>query len=159
MHEQFDVLAAGNQGPVPGEEYEVPLGEADIKREGDDMTIVAIGAMVHRAIETAETLADEANIDCEVVDLRSVVPLDEETVVESARKTGRVIVVGEDYERYGLTGEIASVVADRAFDALTAPVKRVGTDMVLIPFSPPLEDCVLPSAQDIRTAVKEISSG
>lgn len=158
MHEQFDVPAAGNRGPVPDEKYEVPLGEADVKREGADVTIVTIGAMVHRAIETAETLADEANIDCEIVDLRSVVPLDEETVVESARKTGRVVVVDEDYERYGLTGEIASIVADRAFDALTAPVKRVGTDMVPIPFSPPLEDRVLPSTQDIRTAVEEISS-
>ena len=158
MHEQLDVPAAGNQGPVPGEEYEVPLGEADIKREGDDMTIVTIGAMIHRAIETAETLADEANIDCEVVDLRSVVPLDEETVVESARKTGWVIVVGEDYERYGLTGEIASVVAGRAFDALTAPVKRVGTTWYRS-CSARRSKTVLPSAQDIRTAVKEISSG
>ena len=159
MHEQFKVPAAGNRGPVPEKEYEVPLGEADVKREGSDVTIVTIGTMVHRAIEAANDLSEDEGIECEVVDLRSVVPLDEDTVVDSARKTGRVVVVDEDYERYGMTGEIAGVVAGQAFDALEAPVKRVGTEMVPIPFSPPLEDHVLPSTQNIRTAVEEVTTG
>ena len=157
MHEQFDVPAAGNRGVVPEEEYNVPLGQASVKREGEDVTIVTIGVMVHRALETADTLAEETGIDCEVVDLRSVVPLDEETVISSARKTGRVVVIDEDYERYGLTGEIAAGVADEAFDALEAPIKRVGTEMVPIPFSPPLEDRALPSTRDIRNAIEEIT--
>jgi pyruvate dehydrogenase E1 component beta subunit len=154
MHEQFDVPKAGNLGSVPEEEYEVPLGQANIKREGDDVTIVTLGAMVHQAIEAAEILSEEESVDCEVVDLRSVVPLDEETVIDSVRKTGRVVVVDEDYERYGLTGEIAAIVSDQAFDDLDAPVKRVATEMVPIPFGSPLEDHVLPSAQKIQTAVQ-----
>ncbi len=159
MHETFDVPAAGNRGAVPEDPYEVPLGEADVKRTGEDVTIVTLGAMVHHAIDVAEALAVEEGIDCEVVDLRSLVPLDEETVVESARKTGRVVVVDEDYERYGVTGEIAAVVADRAFDALDGPVTRAATEMVPIPFSPPLEDRVLPGRQDIRRAVLDAVEG
>lgn len=159
MHEEFDVPDAGNRGAVPEEEYEVPFGSADIKRAGEDVTVVSIGAMVHRAIDAAETLAAEEGVECEVVDLRTVVPLDEETVVESARKTGRVVVVDEDYERYGLTGEVAAVVADRAFDVLDGPVKRVATEMAPIPFSPPLEDRIYPSVQDIQQAVTATING
>lgn len=156
MHEKFNVPEQGNRGPVPEEEYEIPLGDADIKREGEDVTIVSVGAMVHRAVSAAEALARDEGIDCEVVDLRSIVPLDGEAVVDSAEKTGRVIVVDEDYKRFGLTGEISAIVADKAFDSLKAPVKRVATEMVPIPFSPPLEDKVLPSEKEIIASVKDL---
>lgn len=141
------------KGPVPAEEYTIPLGVADVKRAGSDVTIIATSSMVYAALDAAKML-DEIGISAEVVDPRTLVPLDHETLIESAKKTSRVIVVDEGYEQYGVTAEIASVIANGAFYHLDAPVKRMGAMNVPIPFSPVLEDLTIPNAQAIFEAAK-----
>jgi pyruvate dehydrogenase E1 component beta subunit len=136
------------KGPVPEGEYVVPLGVADVKRVGQDITLVATSSMVQVALGAA-ALLDEAGVSAEVVDPRTVWPLDEKTLIESARKTSRVIVLDEGYERYGVTAEIASVIAGGAFYDLDAPVRRMGAMHVPIPFSPPLEDVTVPSERAV----------
>ncbi len=143
------------KGPVPAEEYTVPLGVADVKREGTDITLVATSSMVYVALEAANML-NEIGVDAEVVDPRTLVPLDKETLIESARKTSRVIVIDEGYEQYGVTAELASVIADGAFYYLDAPVKRMGALNVPIPFSPVLEDLTIPNAQQVLEMAKTL---
>lgn len=143
------------KGPVPAEEYTIPLGVADVKRAGSDVTIVATSSMVYAALDAAKML-DEIGISAEVVDPRTLVPLDRETLIESAKKTSRVIVVDEGYEQYGVTAEIASVIANGAFYYLDAPIKRMGAMNVPIPFSPVLEDLTIPNAQAIFETAKEL---
>ncbi len=130
-------------GPVPAEEYTLPFGVADIKRAGTDITLVATSSMVQVALCAAVRLA-ELGISAEVVDPRTTTPLDRETIVGSAKKTSRAIIVDEGYEQYGVTAEIAAVIAEGAFYHLDAPVKRLGAMNVPIPFSPPLEDATVP---------------
>jgi len=142
----------GPKTPVPEEDYTIPFGSADIKREGEDATIVTLGLHVHRALDAAETLAEDG-ISAEVVDLRSLVPLDTETIVESVEKTGNLVVVDEDYRSYGVTGEIVASVADESLAALDA-VERVALPDVPIPYSRPLEQEVVPDAEDIAAAVE-----
>jgi acetoin:2,6-dichlorophenolindophenol oxidoreductase subunit beta len=139
------------KGPVPQEEYTIPFGVADIKRAGDDVTIIATSSMVQVALGAAKML-EERGISAEVVDPRTLWPLDEETLVESARKTAHVIVVDEGYERYGVTAEIAAVIQEKAFFDLEAPVKRIGAMQVPIPFSPPLEDSTVPTEKSVFEA-------
>src|SRR5580698_10299049 len=127
------------KGPVPEEDYTIPLGVADIKRVGSDITIIATSSMVQVALGAA-SLLEESGISAEVVDPRTLWPLDEKTLVASARKTSRVIVVDEGYGRYGVTAELAAVIQEKAFFDLEAPVKRIGAMQVPIPFSPLLED-------------------
>ena len=127
------------KGTVPVEEYLIPLGVADIKRAGDDITFVATSSMVQVALAAADLLAQEG-ISAEVIDPRTTFPLDKQTLIESVKKTGRAVVIDEGYERYGVTAEIASVIAEGAFYDLDAPVKRMGAMDVPIPFSPALED-------------------
>jgi pyruvate dehydrogenase E1 component beta subunit len=141
--------------PVPEEPYTIPLGAADVKREGKDATVVAVGMMVHRALEAAETLARDG-IGAEVVDLRTLVPLDRATVVTSVRKTHRLLVVDEDYKSFGLTGEITAVVAEEALDHLDAPPRRLAVPDVPIPYSDTLEDFVIPGPASIAQAVREL---
>jgi pyruvate dehydrogenase E1 component beta subunit len=136
------------KGPVPTGEYTIPLGVADVKREGRDITLVATSSMVQVALGAA-ALLDEAGISAEVIDPRTTWPLDERTLVESAKKTSRAIVIDEGYGRYGVTAEIASVIADQAFYYLDAPVKRMGAMHVPIPFSPPLEDVTVPTERTV----------
>jgi pyruvate dehydrogenase E1 component beta subunit len=143
------------KGPVPPEDYTIPFGVADIKRAGTDITIVATSSMVQVALGAAKLL-EEAGISAEVIDPRTVWPLDEKTLVESVKKTSRAIVVDEGYERYGVTAEIASVIAQGAFFNLEAPVKRMGAMHVPIPFSPPLEDVTVPTEQSVFEAAKAI---
>ena len=143
------------KGLVPEEEYTIPLGVADIKRAGTDITIVATSSMVHVALAAAEALAT-AGISAEVVDPRTTSPLDTETLIASATKTGRAIVVDEGYERYGVTAEIASVIAEGAFYHLDAPVRRIGAMNVPVPFSPPLEDLTVPSPEAVVAAAKTL---
>ncbi len=133
-----------NKGPVPEEEYTIPLGVADIKRFGSDITLVATSSMVLVALEAANILED-LGISAEVVDPRTLFPLDKQTLIESAKKTSRAIVIDEGYERYGVTAELSAVIADGAFYYLDAPVKRLGAMDVPIPFSPVLEDRTIPS--------------
>ncbi|MFN8457083.1 MAG: alpha-ketoacid dehydrogenase subunit beta [Anaerolineae bacterium] len=134
------------KGPVPAEEYTLPFGVADIKRPGDDITIVATSSMIYVALEAADLLA-EIGLSAEVIDPRTTVPLDKATLIESAKKTSRAMVVDEGYHSYGVTAEIAAVIADGAFYYLDAPVKRLGAMDVPIPFSPVLEDITIPTAQ------------
>ncbi|OGA09877.1 MAG: pyruvate dehydrogenase [Betaproteobacteria bacterium RIFCSPHIGHO2_12_FULL_69_13] len=143
------------KGPVPAEEYTIPFGVADVKREGTDVTIVATSSMVQVALGAAKLLEADG-ISAEVIDPRTLWPLDEKTLVESAKKTSRVIVVDEGYGRYGATAEIASAITEGAFFDLEAPVKRIGAMHVPIPFSPPLEDATVPNEQAVVAAAKAL---
>ena len=143
------------KGPVPPDDYTIPFGVADIKRPGTDITIVATSSMVQVALGAAKLL-EQADISAEVIDPRTVWPLDEQTLVESVKKTSRAIVVDEGYGRYGVTAEIASVIAEGAFFNLEAPVKRMGAMHVPIPFSPPLEDATVPTEQTVFAAAKAL---
>lgn len=150
-----DKMMYQTKGVVPEEEYVIPLGVAEVKRQGRDITLVATSSMVYVALEAAEHLA-ALGIEAEVVDPRTTFPLDKETLIESAKKTGRVIVIDEGYERYGVTAELASVIADGAFYYLDAPVKRMGALDVPIPFSPVLEDQTVPTAQAVVEMAKSL---
>ena len=141
------------KGFVPEGDYTIPFGVADIKREGSDITIVATSSMVQIALAAAEEL-EKIDISAEVVDPRTTFPLDKDTLIESARKTSRAIVVDEGYERYGVTAEIAAVIADGAFYYLDAPVKRLGAMDVPVPFSPTLEDLTVPTAASVVEMAK-----
>jgi acetoin:2,6-dichlorophenolindophenol oxidoreductase subunit beta len=141
------------KGPVPTEEYTIPFGVADIKRAGDDITIVATSSMVQVALGAANLLA-EYDISAEVIDPRTLWPLDEKTLIDSAKKTSRVIVVDEGYGRYGVTAELASTIQEGAFFDLEAPVKRMGAMHVPIPFSPPLEDATVPTEKQVFEAAR-----
>jgi len=143
------------KGPVPDEDYVVPLGVADIKREGRDISLVATSSMVQVALGAAAML-EEIGISAEVVDPRTTWPLDEKTLIESVRKTSRCIVVDEGYYRYGITGEIASVISEGAFYDLDGPVRRLGARHVPVPFSPPLEDATVPTERDLFTMARQM---
>jgi acetoin:2,6-dichlorophenolindophenol oxidoreductase subunit beta len=143
------------KGEVPETEYVIPLGKADIKRVGTDISLVATSSMVQVALAAADLL-DEIGISAEVVDPRTTWPLDEKTLVESVKKTSRAIVIDEGYGRYGVTGEIASTITEGAFYSLEAPVKRMGAMHVPIPFSPPLEDVTVPTEQTVFEAAREL---
>ena len=150
-----DKLMYQLKGPVPEEEYTIPFGVADIKRQGSDITIVATSSMVHVALGAAEILED-AGLSAEVIDPRTTYPLDKKTLIDSAIKTSRAIVVDEGYERYGVTAEIASVIADGAFYYLDAPVKRMGAMDVPVPFSPALEDLTVPTEDTVAEIAKNL---
>jgi pyruvate dehydrogenase E1 component beta subunit len=142
-------------GPVPEEDYTIPFGVADVKRVGTDITIVATSSMVQVALAAADTL-QQLGISAEVVDPRTMVPLDTDTLIESAKKTSRAIVVDEGYERYGVTAELAAVIAEGAFYHLDAPVKRLGAMDVPVPFSPVLEDQTVPTPARVAEVAKTL---
>jgi pyruvate dehydrogenase E1 component beta subunit len=146
-----DKMMYKQRGPVPEEEYLIPLGLADIKRVGSDISLVATSSMVQVALGAAELL-EKIGISAEVIDPRTTWPLDEKTLVESAKKTSRAIVLDEGYGRYGVTAELASVIASGAFYNLDAPVLRMGAMHVPIPFSPPLEDVTVPTEKTVFEA-------
>ncbi|MXY92271.1 MAG: alpha-ketoacid dehydrogenase subunit beta [Caldilineaceae bacterium SB0670_bin_27] len=150
-----DKMLYQEQGPVPEEEYTLPLGQADVKRTGDDITIVATSSMVYVALEAVEKL-DSIGISAELIDPRTTTPLDTDTLVQSARKTSRALVLDEGYRQYGVTGEIASVIADGAFYYLDAPVKRIGAMNVPVPFSPAMEDLTIPNADYVVETAKSL---
>jgi pyruvate dehydrogenase E1 component beta subunit len=145
------------KGAVPAEDYTVALGVADVKRVGDDITLVATSSMVQVALGAATMLA-EIGISAEVVDPRTMWPLDEKALLDSVKKTSRAIVLDEGYERYGVTAELASVIATGAFYDLDAPVKRMGAMHVPIPFSPPLEDVTVPTEQTVFETARTLCS-
>ncbi len=140
---------------VPDEEYLIPFGVADVKREGKDVTVVAIGLMVHYALQVAEEFAKEG-ISVEVIDPRTLEPLDIGTILASVRKTGRVVLVDEGMLRCGVPAEIGMQIQEQAFDALKAPIRRVGAANVPIPASRPLENAVLPQPEWIAQAIREV---
>ena len=135
----------------------VPIGSADVKRAGEDVTIVTYGAMVHKALEAAESL-EGRGVSVEVVDLRTVYPIDEDTVLRSIEKTSRALVLYESFRFLGIGAEVASVIAERAFEHLDAPVMRLAPPNHPVPFSPPLEDAFLPQVADIEAAVDRLSA-
>lgn len=141
--------------PVPEEDYIVPIGKADIKRQGSDVTIVSLLMSVQWSLQAAEELA-EKSIEAEVIDLRSLLPFDKETVLKSVQKTGRLVIAEEDTKTLGWGAEIAAVVAEEGFKYLKAPIKRVATLDLPIPFAPHLENYVLPSKADVIKAVEEV---
>lgn len=143
------------KGPVPEGDYTIPIGVADIKRVGKDITLVATSSMVQVALGAA-ALLEKDGISAEVIDPRTTWPLDEKTLVESAKKTSKAIVIDEGYGRYGVTGELASVISEGAFYNLEAPVKRMGAMHVPIPFSPPLEDVTVPTEQTVYQAALQL---
>jgi pyruvate/2-oxoglutarate/acetoin dehydrogenase E1 component len=143
------------EGDVPEDEYLLPFGAANVKREGSDVTVVATMFMVHKAVKAADILQKDG-INVEIVDPRTLTPLDTETICKSVKKTGRIVVVSEDCKTAGVSAEIAAVVAEKAIDYLDAPVKRVTAYDTPIPFSPPLEQFIIPSEQSIVRAVKEV---
>lgn len=146
------------KGDVPDGEYTVPIGVAEIKRRGSDVTVVSYGLVLHYCLEAAATLAGEG-IDVEVVDLRTLRPLDTDTVLDSVRKTGKAMVVHEDTKAGGIGGEIAAVIAEYAFESLDAPVMRVaGPEVPAMPFSPLLEAEFMPSPEKIATAIRQLAA-
>ncbi len=150
-----DKLMYKMKGTVPVEEYLIPFGVADIKLVGEDITLVATSSMVQVALGAADKLK-EIGIRAEVIDPRTTTPLDKQTLIDSAKKTSRAIVIDEGYEQYGVTAEIASVIADGAFYYLDAPVKRMGAMNVPIPFSPALEDLTVPTEETVFQMAKSL---
>ncbi len=157
MFFEHALLYYGAKGPVPEEEYTIPFGVADVKREGTDVTIVAYSKMLHKALEAAELLSQEG-IEAEVVDPRTLVPLDTKTIIESVKKTSRLIVAAEECGRAGCCAEIGCRVMEEAFDYLDAPIQRVAAANVPVPFSPPLEEYMMPKVEDIVAAAKRLVS-
>ena len=148
-------LSLRNRGPVPEEAYEIPIGKADIVREGSDLTLVTYSRMVSEAVKAAETLADDG-VNAEVIDLRSLQPMDTDTIIESVRKTHRAVVVHEAVRFAGLGGEIAAQIQELAFDDLDAPVARVGAPFSPVPFSSVLEQSYLPNADKIVAEARQL---
>ena len=146
------------RGEVPEEEYTLPIGKADVKRQGRDISIITYGLMLHYTLEAAETLAGEG-IDVEVVDLRTVRPLDKEAILASVEKTGKALVVHEDNKTGGIGAEVASIIAEEAFDSLDGPVTRLaGPDVPSMPFAPTLEAVFMLNAEKIADAVRKLSA-
>jgi acetoin:2,6-dichlorophenolindophenol oxidoreductase subunit beta len=145
----------GMKGEVPEEEYTLPIGEAAVRRDGQDVTIVTYAYMVGKCLAAAEKLALEG-IEAEVIDLRTIDPLDKETILASVKKTSRLVVVQETWKDCSVSSEVAAVVAENALDYLDAPIVRVGAKDVPIPFSPVLEEFVLPKEEDILKAVYKV---
>ena len=139
---------------VPEERYTVPIGTARTHQEGDDVTVVTWGAMVYTAEEAAKELGGEASV--EIVDLRSIVPWDKQAVLESVRKTSKVLVLHEDTRTGGFGGEIAATIAEEAFEDLDAPVRRIAAPDSPVPFSPPLEKAFIPQVEDVARGLREL---
>ncbi|WP_425087083.1 alpha-ketoacid dehydrogenase subunit beta [Stappia sp.] len=153
-----DKLMYQDKAPVPEEEYLIPFGEANVKREGRDITLIGTSSMVQVAEAAAEILAKEG-IEAEVIDPRTIVPLDEETLLRSVKKTSRAIVIDEGHQSYGITGEIASRLNEKAFYHLDAPVVRMGAMDVPVPFSPALEDLTVPTVEKVTTMARRLVAG
>jgi 2-oxoisovalerate dehydrogenase E1 component beta subunit len=141
---------------LPQGEYLVPIGKAAVKREGRHLTIISYAAMLHASLEAAETLAREG-IECEVIDLRTLLPLDKETILTSVKKTNKLLIVHEDTRTGGIAGEIAAIVCEGAFDDLDGPIVRVTSLDTPVPYSPPLEEHFLPNVEKIVTAARELA--
>lgn len=143
------------RGEVPDEKYTIPLGKADIKRPGKDLTLISYSAMVHVALGVADKLAEQG-VEAEVVDLRSMRPLDTETIVQSVKKTNRAVVVEEDWRSYGIGAEVAARVQEEAFEWLDAPVRRVASEEVPFPYAKKLEQAAMPGAEKVLDQLREM---
>ena len=143
------------KGDVPDEDYTIPFGEASWLRDGEDLTIIAFSAMVPKAIEAADKLAEEG-IKCTVIDPRTTSPLDEESILESVEETGRVVIVDESTPRCSIASDISSIIVDKAFKALKAPIKKVTAAHSPVPFSPALEQAFIPQTEGIIEVCREV---
>ncbi len=143
------------KGELPSEDFVVPLGKATVRRHGRDIVLITYGAMVHTALEAADILARDG-LELEVIDLRSLVPLDWETILESVHRINKVIILHEDVRTGGMGGEIAAVIAEKAFDALDGPIVRVTAPDTPVPYSPPLEDAFIPQSADVVEAARRL---
>jgi 2-oxoisovalerate dehydrogenase E1 component len=155
MFLEHKLLYLGQAAPVPEEPYEIPIGKADVKREGNDVTVIATQVMVERALQAADMLARE-NISVEVIDPRTLRPLDMDCFIRSVKKTHRCVVVHEAWRTGGLGGEIAAQINERAFDWLDAPVERLGAMEVPMPYNDRLERAVIPNQNAIADAVRRV---
>jgi 2-oxoisovalerate dehydrogenase E1 component beta subunit len=146
------------KGEVPDEPYQVPIGKADVKREGDDLTVIAYGLMLHQALEAAQRLQEEDGASVEVVDVRTIAPLDKETILASVRKTGKAMVIYEDNRTYGAGAEISATIAEELMFDLDAPVVRIGgADVPAMPFSTPMEHFFLPDTDRVFLRMQELA--
>ena len=146
------------KGEVPESDYVVPIGKADVKRPGRDLTVIGYGLMLHEALRAAEMVAPDG-IDVEVVDLRTLAPLDKETILASVKKTSKVVIVHEDNKTGGLAGEIAAIIAEEAFEYLDGPITRVcAPDVPGVPFSHPMQDFFMPNADKIAAAIRQLAA-
>jgi 2-oxoisovalerate dehydrogenase E1 component beta subunit len=144
---------------VPEEDYAVPIGKAEVKREGDDITLVTYGMMLHHSLKAAETVQAEDGVSVEVIDLRTISPLDKETILKSVEKTGKALVVYEDNLTGGFGAEVAAIIAEDAFDSLDGPVTRLASpDVPISPFAGVLEEYVLPNPEKIAKAIRDLSA-
>ena len=146
------------KGEVPDNDYVVEIGKGDVKRQGNDITVVAYGSTVHLALEAAEILERQDGVSVEVVDLRSLMPLDKELIISSVKKTGKVLITHEDTVTGGIGGEIAALIAEFAFESLDAPIKRVGAIDIPTPFAPTLEEYFLPNKEKVLAALRELAA-
>lgn len=147
------------RGEVPDEPYEIPIGQAEIRREGDDLTVFSYGLAMHMCLEAVETVANEDGTQCTVVDLRSLLPLDKETILETAKATGKILIVHEDNLTCGIGGEIAALIAEHAFEYLDGPIMRLGgPDVPAVPFNHLLEEFYMPSPAKIAAAIRTLAA-
>ena len=140
---------------VPEKDYVVPIGKAALRREGNDVTVVTYGSMVHTALEAAAPLEADG-VQTEIIDLRTLLPLDEEAILNSVAKTNKVVILHEDRRRGGLGGEIAAIISEKAFEHLDGPIVRVASLDTPVPYSPPLEEAYMPNAEKLSKAIKEL---
>lgn len=146
------------KGEVPEGDYTVPIGVAEVKRQGTDLTVIAYGLMLHYSLQAAEEVAKDG-ISVEVVDLRSILPLDKKTILESVSKTGKVLIVHEDNKTGGIGGEVAAIIAEEAFDSLDAPIMRLcGPDIPAVPFSPTMQEAFMPNPEKIGEAMRKLAA-
>lgn len=143
------------KGMIPDEEYTVPFGLADVKRRGSDVTVIATQAMLHKVLKVAEIFAKEG-VEIEVIDPRTLFPLDKRTIIDSVRKNGKVLIVTEECKVGAASAEIAAFIAEKAFDYLKAPIERIGAPHIPVPFSPPLEEFYIPSERKIEEAIRKL---
>jgi len=157
LYFEFKYLYRRIKGEVPDEEYIIELGKGDVKRHGSDISIITYGSTVHHSLEAAGRVSNEDGIDTEVIDLRSLVPLDKQLILDSVKKTGKVLIVHEDTLTGGIGGEIAALISEFAFQYLDAPIKRVAALDAPVPFAPTLEEYHLPNAEKIAEALRELN--
>ena len=147
------------KGDVPDGDYTVPIGKAETRRRGRDMTVVTYGYMTTLCLEAAEKMSKEAGVEAEVIDLRTLAPLDRETVLESVRRTSKCLIVHEDKRTLGIGGEISAIIAEEAFDDLDGPIIRItGPDVPAIPFAPPLEHAWMVNTDKIVAAMQKLAA-
>ena len=145
------------RGEVPDEEYSIPIGKADIKKQGNDISVITYGLMVHHCLEAANTLENEG-ISVEVLDLRTVRPIDEEAVLDTAKRTGKILVVHEDNKALGVGAEVSAIISESAFEYLDGPISRLaGPEIPAMPFSPPLEEMYMINTEKILQAIRQLS--